>query len=488
MGIEYNHNEYEKVLPRWKIVRDMTDSENLDEHIIEMNPLDTSNENKARNDEFKQRAVFAGISGRTARGLLGLIFEEPPAVELSPALSYMERNASGTGVGIMQQARDITFEVIRQGRCGLWVDFPNTDGKQVSKRDLELQKVFSVIHRIRAEDIVNWETVKIGAEVRLGLVVFKTTVRQSKDDDDYAKEVKDQRIELRLDENFNYQVRIWQKDKSKNEWRVIEQYWPTQGNGQYWDVIPFVFVGAEDNTWDIDHPPMHDISVLNAAHYNNSAIYEDSVFIVGQAQPWMSGLDQNMIDLWKKNNMYVGSGRLIGTPPGQRLEFAQAQENPLAKEAMDSKREHMVGLGALFVQPGSSVKTATQSRGEQKVDNSQLSLIAGNVSAAYTEALVHAANFMNDGTASTITLNQNYVENELDPAELREMTVAYLAGTIAPTAYFSFLKRKEIEADDRELEDWQEETANVAELTDLSMEAQRAGLGADDDENEDDDD
>lgn len=467
MGIEYNHNEYDQELPRWKLIRDLTDAENIEDHIIEMNPLDKSEENKAANKEFKERAVYANIVGRTARGLLGLIFEEPPTIELSGALSYMENNVDGMGVGILQQARDTSYEVLRQGRCGLWVDFPNTDGTQVSRADLEAQRVFSVIHRIRPEDIVNWETVKVGAEVILGLVVFETSARKDKEDDDYKKEITPQRIELFLNENFTYQVRVWEKDKQKSEWKIVEVYVPTQGNGRPWNRIPFVFCGSENNTWNIDHPPMFDIAQLNVAHLNNSAIYEDSVFIVGQPQPWMSGLDQNMLDLWKKNNMYVGSRRLIGVPPNERLEFAQAQENTMAKEAMDSKREHMIGLGALFVQPGSSVKTATQSKGEQKVDNSQLSLVAGNVSDAYNIALTHASNFMNTSETSTIALNQNYVENALDPAELREMTVAYLGGTLAPVAYFNFLKRKEIEEDNRTFEEWMEDTVNTADQSDL---------------------
>src|SRR5690606_1725369 len=128
---------------------------------------------------------------------------------------------------------------------------------------------------------------------------------------------------------------------------------------------------------------------LNEAHYNNSAIYEDSVFTVGQVQPWASGLTVDHIKemLDQDPPFYIGSGHLFPVPAGEQFGFAQAQPNMLAKEAMNEKERQMIAMGAMFIQPGSAVKTATQSEGEQKVQHSILSLIAVNISEGYHMAL-----------------------------------------------------------------------------------------------------
>ncbi len=42
----------------------------------------------------------------------------------------------------------------------------------------------------------------------------------------------------------------------------------------------------------------------------------------------------------------------------------EAQPNMLAKEAMDSKRDYMVQLGARLIEQNATVKTATQASGE----------------------------------------------------------------------------------------------------------------------------
>jgi len=60
---------------------------------------------------------------------------------------------------------------------------------------------------------------------------------------------------------------------------------------------------------------------------------------------------------------------------------------------MNDKVDLIIGLGGMFIVPGSAVKTATQSAGEQKVQHSVLSLISSNVSEAYTQALKYVARY-----------------------------------------------------------------------------------------------
>ncbi len=51
----------------------------------------------------------------------------------------------------------------------------------------------------------------------------------------------------------------------------------------YWDEIPFTFVGAQNNDPTIDDSPLAALVEINHGHYRNSADYEDSVWFCGRA-------------------------------------------------------------------------------------------------------------------------------------------------------------------------------------------------------------
>lgn len=97
--------------------------------------------------------------------------------------------------------------------------------------------------------------------------------------------------------------------------------------------IPFTFVGAQNNDPSIDESPLYDIAMINLGHYWNSAEYEDSVFWCGQAQPWISGLDEQWRDGMEKNAVYVGSRAPMMLSAGGSFGYAQPLLNRLVKEA-----------------------------------------------------------------------------------------------------------------------------------------------------------
>ena len=194
-----------------------------------------------------------------------------------------------------------------------------------------------------------------------------------------------------------------------NEWYIYKESVPRDSAGNTLDFIPFVFIGSEANTFEVDHPPLYDLAKINVGHYQNSAIYEDSVFTVGQVQPYMSGLTQETVDLMKAENMYVGSGRLLGVPSGETFGFAQAQPNSLAKEAMKDKVSMMIAMGANLMEMGTANKTAMQVGNEMATQHSVLSLIAYNLSLAYTKALQIATEFMGgDSEAAAFEVNNRH--------------------------------------------------------------------------------
>lgn len=140
--------------------------------------------------------------------------------------------------------------------------------------------------------------------------------------------------------------------------------------------------------------------MINLGHYRNSADYEDSVFWCGQAQPWISGLDEQWRDWMEKNGVYVGSRAPMMLPAGGQFGYAQPLPNTLVKEALNDKNQMMIELGARLVVASLATKTATESRGDQSAATSVLAGCVANVSEAYTRAIMWCCTYTRSSSKS----------------------------------------------------------------------------------------
>jgi hypothetical protein len=155
--------------------------------------------------------------------------------------------------------------------------------------------------------------------------------------------------------------------------------------------------------------------------------------------------------------MYFGAPVMIPVPSGEQFAIAQALPNTMAKEAMQDKINLMIGLGAMVIQPGSAVKTATQAAGEQATRHSILSLIASNVSEGYTKALQWAARFMAaDESECSYTVQQNFVDQNAEPQMLREMIAGFLQGAIPAVDYHRWMQRHQLADEEQPFEEFAE--------------------------------
>ena len=156
-----------------------------------------------------------------------------------------------------------------------------------------------------------------------------------------------------------------------------------------WDRIPFVIGGSDSNDWCEQNIPLESLAKMNLAHYRNSADYEQSAFICGQVQPWMSGVSEQRMEALEKQQIRIGAGAMIMLEENGKFGFAQAEPNGLAGEAMDKKYAIMQALGAKLAQESDSkVRTATQSNHEAGVQNSTASMCVSNLNEAIHDAIL----------------------------------------------------------------------------------------------------
>lgn len=441
--ITFVRPEVRAAMPVWKKIRDVCKGADAvkaagNEYLPFLDLSDKSARNKRRNADYIQRAVFYAITGNTKVGLLGLAFRKDPTMTAPEKLGYMRNNADGAGASIYQQSQQVTDNLLEVAREGLYVDYAEESGE-------------AIILRYQAENIINWHTERINGRDQLVLVVLRECMEKK---DGYGIKEEIQYRELYLEDGIFF-CRVWRRsgDTQSGPYEANSSYQPKPKGEASWNEIPFTFVGAQNNDPSIDESPLAALTEINLGHYRNSADYEDSVFFCGQVQPVISGLGVEWRDWLQKQGIKVGSRSPLMLPKDGSFAYEQAQPNTLAKEAMDSKRDYMVQLGARLIEQNSAAKTATQANGEQTSSTSVLGICVSNVSEAYSKALGWCARYLGmKGEATGYIVNQEFIAKVAESGMVTAIVNAWQSGAIRDTDMVRALQKLDLidPADDPE--------------------------------------
>lgn len=468
--IDSVRQEVQDMLDSWLQIKDCIEGEASVKaagikYLPQPNAADVSEENKARYRAYVQRAVFYNVVGRTLNGLVGQAFALDPVVKLPKSFDTFKANVDGNGVSLNSQAQQTLSNVLAYGRGGILTDYPTT-AEPLSVEEREKGEIRPTISLYSPFSIINWRTISVGAEDKLSLVVLRE--QYPWDDDGFEVIYGDQWRVMRLTEDAEgqlvYSIEVWQRQYrdaagnllGDNDERPIvlnEELsgFPTDAKGENLDFIPFKFIGALNNNPSPDNAPLYDMSVLNLAHYRNSADYEEACFIVGQPTVWMSGLTQAWIkDVFKEKPVALGSRAIIPLPVNAQAGLIQVNPNTMPKEAMAQKEAQMSSLGAKLVEPAQVQRTLGEARLEEATSSSILVSCVKNVMAAYLEALKWALLFHGESMEPVFELSTDFAISRLDPNERTAMMAEWVGGGITTKEYRDQLRKAGIAGDSDE--------------------------------------
>jgi len=426
--------EYSDALPGWQLVKRCVagprEVRKYNEYLPMPDPLNLSDENFARYEQLKRRAMFLNVTGRTRTGLMGAVFRKTAEVELPAGINYLLENVSGDGASLEQLCKEATGECLDTGRGGFLVDFPKVElpEGQTSLTVAQSAKARAYVHFYPAESIINWREDVIDGVKRLTLVVLHEKLNEVTLDG-FEFTAKDQYRALMLLKG-QYVQRVYTKDVPEGE-----ESNPTDKAGKPFDHIPFHFFGSQNNDASVDKAPLEDLAEVNILHYGNSATVEQSGFISSQPTLFLtSDMDPDTFAKLNPNGMHIGStrGYLLGKAGSATL--VQADESQLARTLMQDKEAQMLMIGARIVQQGNGAETAEAVRIRYSSDNSVLGTIAGNVSEAVKLALLDAQRFMMDAVDEAKTvfwLNQEFFDQVMDAQSILAQMQLWQQGIIA---------------------------------------------------------
>lgn len=431
--VSYVRSDVIEASKQWYVIRDCIDGElaiKAKRTTYLPNPSNSfdTQEDVDRYNSYITRANFYNATKQTLKGLIGQVFTRKPLIEVPKQLDLIINDVDGSAIDLSQLSKIAINLTLAYGRSGILVDY-SSSSELLTKEELSNGNARAILRIYNPWDIINWRyEIDDSNKRRLTLVVLKETYVA--EDNGFSYTVKDQYRELRLVDGV-YRVRIWRQGTKDSLWNYVEHF-PSDYKGNNFDKILFTFIGAENNTGDIDGAPLYDLASINIAHYRNSADYEESVFMVGQPTPIVTGLDESWVKNVLKGGFKLGSRTAVPLPKNADCKLVAASENGLVKEAMDHKERQMVALGAKLVEQRQVQRTATEAGIEASAESSTLVSVANNVSMVIVQALMWASEFEGiENPDIKFVLNTDFALNKMTPSEVGSTIKSWSDGAIS---------------------------------------------------------
>lgn len=427
------------------------------------NPHDNSQENRNRYVAYRTRANFVNFTGHTKEALAGMVWRKAPVIELPATIEMMKDNADGEGQKLSSLIKRSVDEVLKTGRQGVLVDYPEVP---LGLTRAQTQDIGPYFKHYSAESVINWRTTFVNGKSMLSLVVLKEDYIDY-DDDEFSGEKKTRYRVLRLNDEMVYVQQLYNEEgellvnPETGEAEVI----PRQSDGSVWREIPFIFIGATNNDTAPDKSPLYDLAEVNIAHYRNSADYEESCFLVGQPTPVISGLTQSWMKDVLGGRIEIGSRAAIPLPEGGEATLLQASANQMPSEGMERKEKQMIQIGAKIITDSGQAETAEAAKIRFAGQNSKLGTIVDNIEQAYIKCLEWALRFAGGDGEIELEINREFYDKTIDPQMLMAKIQLLDRGVIAVADVRDHMRRTGDIDEERTDEDIDNDRMEINPLT-----------------------
>jgi hypothetical protein len=427
MPIDTAHADYTKMLPKWERCSDAADGQDAVHAAGPKYLPKLTDQSDADYAAYKQRACFYNATWRTISGLLGMILRVPPVVSVPDTYMPLLDDVDLAGTDITTFINHVLEESLETGRSGVLVDSPQLAESVATRADAALNGARPMMQMYDAEAIINWRTGSIQNRQQLTLVVLKEEAAVQKDEWETGSETRWR--ELALVDGV-YRVRVFRRSAGNPQAfeQIGDDIWPTVA-GQRINYIPFVFIGVDELTPEVDDPPLIDLVDLNLAHYRVTADYEHGCHFTGLPTAIITGYTKATPD----EKLYVGStSAMIFPDPATSASFLEFSGQGLSTlvENLNRKEQQMAILGARMLEPQrKSVEAADTASIHRKGEESLLATIAQTVGRGVERALGWMIEWAGGAHAEVaVELNRDFYPVPMTGQTLTAIMGAWQAG------------------------------------------------------------
>ena len=489
MPVNSAHKDYKAYLPKWERCRDVCAGGDAVREAGEKYLPKLKDQPADSHTLMKARATFYNATWRTVSGLLGMIFRQPPKVEVPETVKPLFEDVDAAGQPFPLFLQDVAENALKYGRLAVLVDYP-TAPEGITEADAKLLNLRPTMQLYNTFALLNWRTGRVNNQTVLVHVVLKETEMVVDSEDPYVEKEEDRWRVLDLVDTVStdakqgkkYRQQVFKMAKGSVGTKAAVATFVQVGsdvfpkmNNVLLDYIPLVIMGTDDVGTDVDDPPLIDLVDVNLSHYRTSATYEQCLYF---SPPTL------MLTGFKTENpgekVYVGSGTAIITPAadakGFFIEYSGDGLAPLEK-ALERKEQMMAVLGARMLEPQKlAVETAQTASIHRKGEESMLASVSIAISLGMTKATKWFVEWAGaDPVNALVELNRDFYPARMSSQDLMAQMAAWQSGGLSDQEFFANLQQGELISQDVTLEEHQAQIeARQQQLADQQAAAQAA--------------
>ncbi len=410
---KFAHPSYIDVLPDYVMIRDCFKGSRAIKTAGVMYLPSLKSQSIEDYDNYRRRALFFPITGKTVSTMVGLATVKPPSVKYPEQMKPYFEDSNSSYQFSEFYVRTFT-EVVLMGRYGVLIDAP-VDGGQ--------PKLVPYI----AENIVLWELDDLNT---LKGLLLREFVHVPGDEPFETKQICRYRYCHLVDG-------VYTVDVMDDDLKIVSTTIPTF-TGRAIDYVPFTPFGSSGVHFDIDKAPMLDIATINISHYLSSADLEWGRHLTGLPTPVVSGLDAS-------TTLTIGGTKAWVLPPAEAkayyMEF-QGQGLQSLEKAMADKISLMASVSARMID--------SSTRGSEAADTVRLRYMSESAGLIHTIGAIETGmmimyNMLADLMLITepvaITFSREILGIGIAFKDLKILFDAYLNGSVSKETLLYNLRR-----------------------------------------------
>lgn len=448
MAVDTQHEDYQRMAPDWKIMRDTAGGQRKVHDAGEAYLPRLEGEKDADYKARKARATFFNATRRTISGLRSMLFRKPPTITVPDGLKPYLEDVTMTGASLYVSVRDLARERLTVGRVGLIVDHPMVVTEGMTKAEAEAVGLRPKMASYRAEAIINWRYEWTGNRYTLSMVVLcEDAMLPGKDEFECKHEKRWRVLDLTP---AGYRQRVYRKNDKGEDEQVGGDIFPLM-NGKPLQYIPYWFVGEDNPSCGMHDPALLDLANVNLSHYRSTADRKHGAHKTSMPQPWIAGYI-----LEKGEHLSIGGGDAWCFPNPETtagmLEYT-GQGLTTLKEEQEREEMQMAVLGARMLEQQKKAQEAAETAAIHRTgENATLSDEAQAISKSVTEALTVFAQWASVSGTVAFELNRDFLPLPLSPEQLRELVASWQSGALSDEELFYNLQQGEVIRDSTDFE------------------------------------
>lgn len=385
------------------------------------------------------RGRFFNAVGRTHESLGGMVYSKPPEKDIAPALSYIEEDATGTGINFDQLIQKAVDQTVAYGRYGVLVDMPESESG-LTQADMRQASKAAKCITYEADNIL-W--VRVGTDGRsvdeIRLLEFDEV---QKNEFEWETEKFVRRLVIKDG--------VYHNERYNEKSQLVSSFQP-RANGQLLDKIPFVFFGSESNTPDYSKVPLYDLADTNLGHFALDCDDSTNLYYNLHGIKFIfTDLDGDSLLDKNPNGLNVEADGVNVLDQGDSFQMEQLEANGAGAAKLKVFVDNMVMLGAQLVQDSSSNTTLGAKQMEFGASTSTLKRVSYNCSDGAEKLLEYLSLFMGVTQESTYKLNTDFVTDEMTYQMIQQVFQMVQAGTLPQDVLFSAARKAGLTKDDDE--------------------------------------